>query len=303
MMAKKLIDILVYSILKFIGILIIIIPGIVRNFFGKLTGLAILLLFYSRFRLAKENIRMALRPDNEREVSRIARKSFENLGIVLLEVLMVPRMNRKDFVKLVKISGIDVFEKALARGKGVVLLSAHYSNWEWGALTAGIILKQSILIIVEKQTNDMITKKFEELRTRFGNRTIGRYEAARGIISELKNGGVVAILGDQSASPNKDVFVDFLGLQSLTYEAPAALSLKFDASLIFAITTRLSDGSYLLKLSEVDTTGLSDCREDIKKLTQNHAKMLEKEILANPSDWGWMHKRWKHKPIGKIHET
>ena len=296
-MIKKFIDMLVYGLLLLIGNLTSFLTPKQRMKAGNCVGRILVFLFNKRYIIAKSNIRKAMPGTADEIVSQIALQSFRNLGITLLEILYLQNVKKEELLKLVKIPNPELVKKHISMGKCLIILSSDYGNLELMGFGYFVFLYNSIMIIVEQQTNSYITEKMYGLRTKFGNRTVGRYSAARSIITALQNGEVLALLGDQSASFNKDIFVDFFGIPSLTYEAPAALALKFDSALLFTVAQRQPDGTYILEFVEINHEGLSNTKDDIKKLTEIHVKVLENAIRQNPGDWAWMHKRWKHSPL------
>ena len=122
------------------------------------------------------------------------------------------------------------------------------------------------------------------------------FNAARDIINTIQSKGAVAMLVDQSASPTKDVFVDFFGRPAVTYEAPASLALKFKIPIIYGFSVRQEDGTYLVEINELKYDDLKADKDGIKELTKRHVTALENAIRENPDHWVWLHKRWKYDP-------
>jgi len=181
-----------------------------------------------------------------------------------------------------------------SRNRGVIFLSSHFGNWELAALAGSLHLGVNYLIIVEKQTNDFINQQMNIIRTRFCNRVVSRYSAAREIMNTLQGGGVLAIIADQSATKDKDVYVDFFGRPTATYESLAILALKFNVPIIFGVSVRQDDGRYNVRLEEIKHDDLSYDKAGIAELTQRHVSALERRIREHPEHWMWTHRRWKH---------
>ena len=175
-------------------------------------------------------------------------------------------------------------------------MSAHFGNWEIGALAGEFQLGSKYLIIVEHQANDYINSEMNKIRTRFGNRVVSRYKAAREIVKALQRGEVIALIADQSASEKNDVYVEFFGRLAATFDSPAILALKFDVPIVFCISFRQSNGDYLFRVKEVKHDDLKNDKEGVLELTRRYTKLLEDMIKENPGHWAWMHRRWKHTP-------
>ena len=105
---------------------------------------------------------------------------------------------------------------------------------------------------------------------------------------------MVALLADQAASKEKDIFVNFFGRPAVTYESPAKLALKFDIPIIIGFAERQDNYKYKVHLQEIKYDDLKNEENAIELLTQRHVALLEEQIRKNPSQWAWQHNRWKY---------
>jgi KDO2-lipid IV(A) lauroyltransferase len=263
---------------------------------GKFIGRIFMLLFPFRVSIAKKNLMKAFSSEDKNRINSIAKKSFENLGITLIEILAMKHLPKNKIKSMLNLENPDLCKDFLSMGKGMILLGAHFGNWEIGALSTALQLNTNYLIIVEHQANDFVNAEMNKIRTRFGNRIVSRYEAAREIVKTLQRSEVLALIADQSASKKNDVYVDFFGRPAATFDSPAVLALKFDIPLVFGVTVRQPDSTYHLKFIEIKHDDLKNDKEGILELTQRHVKVLEDEIRKHPGHWSWMHRRWKHTP-------
>ncbi|MBK6291647.1 MAG: hypothetical protein KA339_04225 [Candidatus Kapabacteria bacterium] len=264
-----------------------------RQRLGAFIGRRLMGLSASRRDITMSNITQAF-PDlsaPEREV--IMRGSYENLGIVLSELLATPALSKTDLPSLVKIPGFDAVLERHRAGKPSIFLSAHYGNWEYLAMTAGIMLDAPVTIVVHPQSNAAADRFLNAYRTRFGNVVVPMGEAARPLVKALSSGGVVAFLVDQHGHIDKDPWIEFFGRSTPTYEAPAALALKYNAPIFYAFAERLADGSYNAPIRELPMHDLENTKEGIIELTKRHVQKLEDVILQRPELWSWQHRRWR----------
>lgn len=227
---------------------------------------------------------------------KVCRESYRNLGITFCELFSLYLLTEDKLKEKFKYENLELIEEVYSRGKGVLFLSGHFCNWEYLAYSVGLFTNIPVLIIVKPQRNKVLDAKINKARTKAGNRVISMYKAARDIITELREGNAVALLADQSATMDKDVFVDFFGRQAATYEAPANLALRFKVPIVMGFNYRQKDGTYTAKVVEIKHDDLESNKEGIKELTRRHVKMLEEEIRLHPGFWVWQHKRWKHAP-------
>ncbi|GAB5466605.1 MAG: lysophospholipid acyltransferase family protein [Candidatus Kapaibacteriales bacterium] len=252
----------------------------------------------NRTKLTIDNLKFAFPEKNNSELSYILKESYENLGITLCELLKAEELTDLELLKRVRYKNPELIGDTLKKGSGLILLSAHYANWEFLALTSGILQDETVNVIVKFQNNRYVDKRLNGIRRQYGNNIIDMAKAAREIVSILGNGGIVALLADKRASKDKDIYVEFFGRKAATYDAPARLSVKYGTPIIMGFAERTSDGFYEIELVEVYRETIKDeelsIEEKIEKLTQTHVSMLEKQIRKRPELWSWQHDRWKY---------
>lgn len=240
------------------------------------------------------NIQSAFPDKPKTQVLTIARDSYRNLAITFLEIAAMPYMSLHKISTLIYFTNITLIKELAARDKGLILLSGHFGNWELLAFSAGYLSGVPMSIIIKKQRNKAVADLLQKIRTRHHNSVIDMESAAKSIIRDILLKRPVALLADQAADPNKDVFVNFFGRPAVTYEAPAQLSLKFGVPIIIGFAVREKNGRYRVTLQEVKTDDLNDTKEDRLELTKRHVAILEETIKDFPEQWAWQHKRWKY---------
>ena len=225
-----------------------------------------------------------------------AEQSYINLFTAIFELMWTPRMTRERFAEQVRIADHEVYDAALQRGGGVVLMSGHFGNWEWLCIGAACITKRRYSVIVHPPHNPSVARLVDAWRTSFGNRTAAMGAAVREVIRTLRDRGVVAMLADQSG-PSGGLYVPFFGRPAATYEGPAVFALKSGAPVLMGFAIRTGDGSYEVRLEEIPSRDLSGATpENIRILTERHVQALERVIREHPGHWLWLHRRWKHSP-------
>ena len=264
---------------------------------GKLIGNILVILSKKRRGITFDNISKAYPELNKNEINIILKNSYQNLGITLIELLYIKKLSNEELKNNIEYENIELIEELLSRGKGLLLLSGHYGNWEYLAYSAGIFTGKQLNVIVKNQKNKILNKILNQYRSKSGNNLIPMNKAALEIIRVIKNKGMVALLADQAASKTKDIFVDFFGRPAITYEAPAKLALKFDIPIIMGFAERQGNNKYKVKLHEIKYDDLKNNENAVELLTQRHVKILEDQIKLNPNQWAWQHNRWKHSVI------
>jgi KDO2-lipid IV(A) lauroyltransferase len=249
-----------------------------------------------RRNIALNNIKSSFPKYCDDYIKEIAVESFKNLVLTFFEMFRIPSMSKDDIKEKIKFENLEILKKEIELGNGIIFLSAHYGNWELMSVAGSIWLEKELLIPVKLLKNSIVDKYINGIRTIYGNSVVNMDQAARKIIFTLRNGGALALLGDQSAHENKDIFVDFFGRPALTYEAPAELALKFNIPLWECFPERQADGKYIIRQNKIEYSDLEYSKENVRIVTERHVSILERQIEKNPGQWAWMHNKWKHKP-------
>ncbi len=268
-----------------------------RERWGHAIGTALRLLSASRARVTLDNIAQAFPEQPHEWHLAVQCSSYHNLGITLLELLMFPHLLPSETRELVEFRNLHLIEDEYQHKQGLVLVSGHYGNWELMAFALPLFVNLPISVIVTHQSNSYADRYLQWYRSRTGNHLIPMDKAARQVIERLRAGEAVAMLADQAATPEKDVFVPFFGRLACTYEAPAALALRYNASMLIGCTERMDDGRYVVDIQRIPHEDLAPTKDGIRELTCRHVAALEAIIRKRPELWAWQHKRWKHSPV------
>jgi Kdo2-lipid IVA lauroyltransferase/acyltransferase len=263
---------------------------------GAVLGLVVLKLTGYRKAVTRDNLTHAFPELATDERERIMRAAYRNYGIAIVEMMWAYSQDRARLAPLVTLKNTELLDGALQRGKGVVLLSAHYGSWELLLSSVRLHLPKKVTAIAQRQRNELVDAFIDKARRRFNTVTVPMGPAVREVLSALQKNEIVLILGDQSG-PRESVFIPFFGRPSATHRGAAAFALRTGAAVLLLLLVRQGDGRYIGTFQEVDTSGLNGSRDDqVTALTIRHAALLEQEIRRHPDHWLWMHKRWKHTP-------
>ncbi|MEE9226097.1 MAG: lysophospholipid acyltransferase family protein [Bacteroidota bacterium] len=283
-----------YFLFVLLGAIVRLFPLRLAQRIGETLGTLMYHVISVRRVVALENLRRAFPEKSEREVQAIAKGAFRNFAIAMVELLWFPRLTRERIEKLVRFKNLDLMMDAHKQGKGVIMMSGHFGNWELIALSAALQSNLPLTIIVKTQHNRLIDGLLNRYRCLHGNRTVPMGISVREIFSALQEKRVVAMVADQSG-PRGGLFVDFFGRPTATHQGPALFSLKTGAPVQMGFLVRQMDGTYEGVFEEVSKEELSEVTEaNIAELTRRHTKLLEKYVRMYPDHWLWMHRRWKH---------
>ena len=297
----KLRHILEYIAFQFTAFLVELLPLSGAQWLGRRLGRFVFGVLGYRRDVTLSNLRRAFREKTDLALEEIARGAYENIGISLLELLWFPRLTRERVLKAVRFDKPEILTKAYERGKGVLILTAHFGNWELLGQAIYVHFGFPINGLAKTQSNRLVNESIDKRRSRLGPKVIPMETSLRDVLRALRNGELVAIVADQAA-PKENVPVEFFGTMVPTHQGPSAFSLKVGSPIVAVFAVRAADGTYDAHLMEVpseDLTGPSE--ENIVELTRRHVKITEDFIRKFPDQWLWMHKRWKHVPLPDTH--
>ncbi len=274
------------------GTLVQVLPYNASLFIGSALGDLAFSVFRIRRKVSLDNLTRAFgQTYTQKELRKIARESYRNIGKGFVEYAMFPVLKKK-LDKLVKFEGLENFDKALKDKKGAVIVAGHFGSWE----LMGAATRQKgypIDFLVGEQHNLLVDNLMNEYRQLMGIGIIKMGVATRGVIKALRNNRFVAMLSDQYAGSDGSV-VNFFGQPASTPKGPAAFALKTGAPVIMAFIIRNNDGKQRIILEEpIYIQESNNKEEDIRKLTQAYTSLLEKYVREYPDHWFWPHRRWR----------
>ncbi|MDY0152474.1 MAG: lysophospholipid acyltransferase family protein, partial [Candidatus Cloacimonas sp.] len=192
----------------------------------------------------------------------------------------------------VTIIGREHIDKALHFGRGAILATAHFGNWEAARILplAGIPLS----VITKAQRNNLFDNYTNKIRERSGLKVINMKRGLRDIVHQLKEGRFVAILMDQDAG-SSGLIMEFLGFPASHWKGVAKLSLRYKVPIVPGFARRGENGKivfdfYPMILHE----DLTDKEENYRTVLAEVNAIVEAQIHKWPEQWFWVHKRWKH---------
>jgi KDO2-lipid IV(A) lauroyltransferase len=229
-------------------------------------------------------------------IEAVTRNFFINLWRSLFELGWSLTVSTDQLANHITVSGLSEYRQAQAKGKGVLLLSAHFGNWE--LLAPAAHLAQIPFRIVYRPLDATFLEKFvRDTRTRFGAQVIPNYKGAmRKVFRNLRDGNAVIMLMDQSADWYDGVFIDFFNQGTFTNSGLALLALKTGAPVVPLFLIREKDGFNAVFGPELPLIQTGDHTKDVEANTQQYNNVIEAYARMYPDQWFWVHRRWKNPP-------
>jgi len=275
--------------------------GIAERFGSFIGNLAYLLSKKYRTRAIK-NLRMCFPEWEEKRVKQTARAVFEHFGRTAARFFRSYKMPPHEILNTIASEeGLDVLEQAKALQKGLIIVTAHFGNWERAAQYMNA--KGFKINTVARDADDELTGEIvNRARREQGIEVYSRGSAAKDLLRALARNEAVAILADQNAN---DVFVPFFGFPAGTVAGPAVLHLRTRAPLLIGFCLENGKGHYrvtFIRPNFPPPTGNQE--KDIKTIMTIINKILEDKIREHPEQWLWMHDRWRSaRKLGLIEQS
>jgi KDO2-lipid IV(A) lauroyltransferase len=234
---------------------------------------------------------------SEEDIQLLARSYWAHYARFFVEWGLSPFRSKARKRSMVRVENIDSPLKAHKQGKGILLLTAHFGNWEV-ATVSGIGQYPQFKGLLHFVRRPMKPKWFNEfLNRRFwraGFGVVNHSGSLDRILDLLAEGNLVVFVFDQHAAGREGVVVDFCGHPASTFKSLAILALNTGAPVIPTCTWRESDGSHVLRFEDpLPLLEHEDVSEEIRLNTRAYNEALENMLMRHPEQWIWMHRRWK----------
>jgi Kdo2-lipid IVA lauroyltransferase/acyltransferase len=266
---------------------------------GGFLAVVVAYLWRGRRNFATDNIRRAVEAGAitiQETPEIIARKSFENLGKAFMENIRIYHGRGNMILDHIRVVGRENYEKAQAKGKGVLVITGHCGNWELMAIAFARWFSHNS-VVARPLNNRYVNQILEDLRRTTGNDVIYKDGAIRKILTKLRNNETVGILMDQAVLKEESCLDSFLGRPALTTKLPALMARKTGAPVVPIIMHRDEDGGHTIVVHpEVELSTVTDKDLAVQMDTKKFSSYIEAYIREYPTQWLWGHRRWKRAP-------
>jgi phosphopantetheine--protein transferase-like protein len=231
------------------------------------------------------------------QITQLAQAHYAHIWRLMLEFLTFPMMSRSRRARLARVENEQVLRSAHAGGKGVLLLTGHFGNFEV-ATAAGIMSfpeAHGHFHFVRRPFKPRWLENFVYGRSRrLGFGSLPKQGSLDLFIERLEAGDLILFPFDQFAAGRDGIQVEFFGHPAGTFRSLAIIARATGAPVVPAATWREPDGHHVLRFEEPLTPlECEDYDEEIRRNTRAYNAALERLILRHPEQWWWMHRRWK----------
>ena len=283
----KILEYLVYLILKFLNIL----PQSIQYLIGKGIGKIFYKRFNERREIARWNLKKCFPEKNEKEIGLILKQSFERLGESLFEFLNAFWAPDKKLKKLIiNFDEIKSIVEGFDKSKGKLLLFMHTPNLDLVVRTASLFMPVSGM--ARTQNNKIIDNLFKASRKKFTERIFNPSEILE-LLNFLKNGKACLYAPDQDYGYKSSIFVDFFGHKALTVKFPYLASKRANCD-VYLFSLKKRGLQYSAALEKINLK-----KENVEEDLNTINSKIENYILSNPENYLWSHRRFKNRPEGE----
>jgi KDO2-lipid IV(A) lauroyltransferase len=289
------VDYLYFGIYKFFGFLLWILPdSIIKKIMGAIGWLAYYISPKHR-KIIETNLDIAFGNTlNNREKKEIGVHAFINLLDTIFGIIRRDGMKKDEVIKNISFEGIEIVKKYQNSNKKIIFVTGHQGNWELLSQAIAIKFNLTLVGVGRELDSSLMDKILKRNREQFSIEMVYKKGAMKGCIRALSKGKAVGILVDQSLKLSQSINIEFFGKPATHTPLASILSRKFGIDLIPAFISTDDYINYHVKIYEPIKTIKTDNQEDdLTKLTQAQADIMEQIIREHPKEWFWMHKRWK----------
>lgn len=245
-----------------------------------------------------ENLRMAYGDQmTETERDQMTRGVYRHFCMMLMEIFHTPkRINLENYRRYITLAGHEPVLDRLLSQKPIIMLSGHYGNWEMAGYVFGLFGFPTYSV-ARTLDNPYLERYLLSFRERTGQKMIPKAGGYDQIVEVLESNKPLSMLADQDAG-QRGLFVDFFGRPASTHKAIALLAIEHNAPVVVGVARRTGPGfRYELRCAQIIDPGeFTGGADDARLLTQRYTSALEELIRQDPSQYLWLHRRWKHQP-------
>ncbi len=246
----------------------------------------------SQHKTTLRNLRLAFPDWTQAEIDAVARAAWQSVGQTAGELPHLGRIDPYEPGGRVEIVGVEHLDAVTDSGRGAVMVSGHFSNWE--VMAAAICRRPADCVITYRALNNpYIDRRLNKARADYGTKfTAPKGLATRELMRSLARGQSVGIMNDQKF--REGVPVTFFGHEAMTAPGPSRLAVRYAVPILPVSTQRTGPGRFRVTFHPhmtADTTLAGDDAR-VMDLTRRITAFIEAEVRANPGQWFWMHRRW-----------
>ncbi|MFH1189439.1 MAG: ELM1/GtrOC1 family putative glycosyltransferase [Candidatus Omnitrophota bacterium] len=293
------IDFAAYVLVRSLNLIFGVLPVSFALWLGRRFGIAAFWVNKKRRLVAYANLKAAFAGEKTpRELRAMTKRVYQNMVQTFMEVLNLTKVDRRYADKYIEVVNMERIRDASLSGRGTILLTAHFGNWELSSLVSAAV-GYPIMVLVREQKMRRLNGLLNRLRESNGCKVIRKGMDVKNLIKALREKNIVGILADQDAGKN-GVLVDFFGRPTSSHSGSLEIAKHTDSLILPAFIVRTKGPYHKLYLEEYIDFRNTQSPDAVRENLQRYMKVLEKYVREYPDQWLWLHKRWKSTPVKTV---
>jgi KDO2-lipid IV(A) lauroyltransferase len=260
--------------------------------------------YYHRGRnRALENLHASFPEKDEQWIWQTGRRSFEHIVMLAVDVLLTPRLvKRYNWRNYSQYKNVERTKWLMREGRGLLIVGAHYSNFEIVGYLMGLF-GFNVYSIARPLDNKFVNNYLYGVRRRMGQKIIDKKGASKLIDKAATSGATLCFIADQDAG-KKGIFVDFFGRKASTYKSIGLLAITNNIPIVVGYSRRIGNRFFFEMGVEriIFPEEWADKENPLEWVTAEYTKAIENFIRQDPTQYWWLHRRWKHQPKKTVHK-
>jgi lauroyl/myristoyl acyltransferase len=264
------------------------------------------------FRLVGRTRRQALenyagilhQAESSPEVHRVTREALVGYAKLMADFVLLPTLTPERVREMVDWDGIEHIHKAREKGKGVIVVTPHFGNWDIAAAAATAVGLPLTAVTEQHGTSDL-NRRVVEARQRIGMNVVPLgVTAGKAVITALRRNQLVALVCDLPPKEGRSVRVRICGQEAVVPAGPALLALRSGAPVLPFVCRRLPDDRYRVEVQPpVSFEPTADKDRDVERLAQAIMDRFDPILRANPEQWYLFSPMWHHEGETPVEST
>ncbi len=270
-----------------------VVPAGVREAMARTVGRLIFMLGIRR-QLTLDQLGWAFPAWSRQERRRVARRTYQHLATAVLDAALSQKQSADALASAVLREESFAIERALAGGRGALLVSGHFGNWE--LLGEGLTRQGIPLHAVARPLKGAFNAEVVAGRVRSGIHLISPRNALRAALTELRRNQAVGVLFDQAIGGKHSLFVPFFGRPAATTPLVSMAAMLSGAPVLVVLARQVGTALHMQVEGPFPVPSTGNRARDLWAHTATLTEVLERQIRAAPEQWLWLHRRWKLRP-------
>ena len=252
---------------------------------------------------ALENLRASFPEKDERWINKTGQRSFEQVVMMAMDIIMTPRLvKKKNWRKYSTYTNVERAKWMMAEEKGMLMVTGHYGNFEIMGYLMGLF-GFNIYSVSRPLDNKFINSYLYRVRKRVGQKIIDKKGAARVMDDISSTGATLCFIADQDAG-RKGLFVDFFGRKASTYKSIGLVAIMNNLPIGVGYSRRVKNKFFFeIGINRIITPDeWADKDDPLKWVTAEYTKAIEDFVRQDPTQYWWLHRRWKHRPKEELEQ-